>query len=261
WEKKEGLEFDLTPPAINIPHPWTRSVNGICFLETPSEVQNSEQPSTTAFGPFEGHLIGCEYDTRRLVRMSTEMVDGVLQGGSYPLSKTADDAQQLLLGPITCAVSPRGELYIGGIRDSGWGGANNLGTLLRLRYQADQIPCGIAEINILKQGFRLHFTKPVNRSKAEMVGNYLIESYTRLSTPQYGGTDARRRKESVAEIRVAEDGLSVDLQLNGELRKGFVYEFTLENLTADAAIFFPSAGYYTANRIPVEGATTNLQSP
>ena len=261
WEKKEGLEFDLTPPAINIPHPWTRSVNGICFLETPSEVQNSERPSTTAFGPFEGHLIGCEYDTRRLVRMSTEMVDGVLQGGIYPFSKTADDAQQLLLGPITCAVSPRGELYIGGIRDSGWGGANNLGTLLRLRYQADQIPCGIAEINILKQGFRLHFTKPVNRSKAEMVGNYLIESYTRLSTPQYGGTDARRRKESVAEIRVAEDGLSVDLQLIGELRKGFVYEFTLENLTADAAIFFPSAGYYTANRIPVEGATTNLQSP
>src|SRR5205823_1909150 len=29
----------LTPPAIDIPHPWTRSVNGICFLDTPRELR------------------------------------------------------------------------------------------------------------------------------------------------------------------------------------------------------------------------------
>ena len=32
-----------------------------------------------------------------------------------------------------CAVSPRGDLYVGGIRDSGWGGANNIGEIVRLR--------------------------------------------------------------------------------------------------------------------------------
>ena len=46
-----------TPPAIDIPHPWTRSVNGICFLYTPKKLRRA------VFGPLEGHLIGCEYDT------------------------------------------------------------------------------------------------------------------------------------------------------------------------------------------------------
>jgi glucose/arabinose dehydrogenase len=35
---KKKARSPLTPPAINIPHPWTRSVNGICFLETPATV-------------------------------------------------------------------------------------------------------------------------------------------------------------------------------------------------------------------------------
>src|SRR5262249_32677141 len=50
----------LTPPAIDIPHPWTRSVNGICFLYTPKALR--ARLGRDAFGPLEGHLIGCEYD-------------------------------------------------------------------------------------------------------------------------------------------------------------------------------------------------------
>ena len=53
--KLESLD-DRPPvkaPAIRIPHPWTRSVNGICFLETPAGREDG------SFGPFEGHLIGC----------------------------------------------------------------------------------------------------------------------------------------------------------------------------------------------------------
>src|SRR5690606_25966127 len=59
-----GERPPLTAPAIDIPHPWTRSVNGICALEL-----SDLAASRAAFGPFEGHLVGCEYDTRRLVRM------------------------------------------------------------------------------------------------------------------------------------------------------------------------------------------------
>ena len=37
-----------TEPAINIPHPWTRSVNGICFLETPAAALAGTKPGPGA---------------------------------------------------------------------------------------------------------------------------------------------------------------------------------------------------------------------
>ncbi|MEZ6088672.1 MAG: hypothetical protein R3C05_11725 [Pirellulaceae bacterium] len=73
-ERREGFELPLTPPAIDIPHPWTRSVNGICFLESPA--------GDGVFGAWEGHLVGCEYDTQRLIRMSLQNVGGTLQGAA-----------------------------------------------------------------------------------------------------------------------------------------------------------------------------------
>jgi mono/diheme cytochrome c family protein len=250
WEKREGLTFDVTPPAINIPHPWTRSVNGICFLESSLAISEPTPDEPLPFGPFHGHLIGCEYDTRRLVRMSLENVDGVLQGAVYPFSSSMENAQSALLGPITCAVSPRGELYIGGIRDSGWGGANNLGTLLRLKFKPEQLPDGLATIEAMPEGFRLTFTNALDRDLASDETRYMVESYTRISTPQYGGPDAERRKEPVSEASVSADGKSVEIRLSRKLREGFVYDFNLDNLTPAGKLFFPSEGYYTLNRIP-----------
>ena len=87
-ERKDGFNPPLTPPAIDIPHPWTRSVNGICFLETPQHLASC---GDSLFGPFEGHLLGCEYDTRRLIRMSLEEVDGWIQGAAYPLAEDSTD--------------------------------------------------------------------------------------------------------------------------------------------------------------------------
>ena len=100
-EKKPGFNPVLTPPAINIPHPWTRSVNGICFLEIPEKHPGDLSGN---FGPYQGHLVGCEYDSRQLVRMSLQQVGETFQGGIYPL--TDRRGSESLLGPISCAVSP-----------------------------------------------------------------------------------------------------------------------------------------------------------
>jgi glucose/arabinose dehydrogenase len=145
-----GAAPPLMPPAIDVPHPWTRSVNGICFLETPPAVRQAL--GRDLFGPFEGQLIGCEYDTRRLIRMSLQRVDATYQGAAYPLSYDEPRGGPPLLGPLVCAVAPNGDLYIGGIRDSGWGGANNIGEIVRLRLQPDQLPCGIAEVRAVPEG-------------------------------------------------------------------------------------------------------------
>src|SRR6185369_10964142 len=111
-EKEKGYQPPpLTEPGINIPHPWTRSVNGICFLDTPPAVR--AKAGRDLFGPHEGHLIGCEYDTRQLVRMSLEQVGDTWQGAVYPFTAPPAEGQEPLQGPICCAVSPAGDLYVG----------------------------------------------------------------------------------------------------------------------------------------------------
>ena len=246
-DRKPDFKPPLTPPAIDIPHPWTRSVNGICFLETPEN--SGEQSTGKRFGPFEGHLVGCEYDTRRLIRISLQQVGDTFQGAAYPFSYNEAPSGPPFLGPLVCGISPKGDLYVGGIRDSGWGGSNNVGELVRLRPIVEELPCGIAEVRATNSGFVIAFTKPVDRGRAADLANYTLASYTRVSTPTYGGNDTQRRVEAIRAIQVAEDASSVKLEV-GKMRAGFVYELNLKNLTLDRSEFFPSQAHYTLRVIP-----------
>jgi hypothetical protein len=237
----------LTPPAIDIPHPWTRSVNGICFLDTPKELH--ARTGRSAFGPFEGHLVGCEYDTRRMVRLSLQQIGDTVQGAAYPLSVLPADPARGFLGPVACAVSPRGELYVGSIRDSGWGAGNNAGEVVRVRVEPDKLPCGIAVVRATADGFTIDFAQPIDRELGGRADSYSVQSYRRESTPAYGGPDRDRRTEKVAEVAVAEDGRRVTLRL-AELRPGFVYEFRLKNLTPGGGDFHPAEAHYTLRIVP-----------
>ncbi len=240
-DRRPGFAPPLTPPAIDIPHPWTRSVNGICFLETPASLREHGE---ARFGPFEGHLIGCEYDTRRLIRMSLQHVGNTIQGAAYPFSYDEPPQGPPFLGPLVGGISPAGDLYVGGIRDSGWGGANNVGELVRLRPLPDQLPGGIAEVRATPNGFRIEFTRPMDPTRAADLSNYSLASYTRISTPRYGGDDTDRRVESIDAVDVAADASSVLLRV-GELRAGFVYELNVKNLNRQQTAFFPSLAHYT----------------
>jgi hypothetical protein len=246
-ERKPGFKPPLTPAAIDIPHPWTRSVNGICFLDTPAAVK--AKLGRELFGPFEGHLIGCEYTTRRLIRMSLQQVGDTYQGACYPFSIEEPPAGPPFLGPLACAVAPNGDLYVGSISDSGWGGSNNAGEVVRLRPQSDALPAGIAEVRAVSDGFSIDFTAPVDRQRAANIASYSISSYRRISTPAYGGPDVDRRNEKIVSVELAADRRRVRLKLNG-LRKGFVYELQLKNLSSGGTQFFPTEAYYTLRQIP-----------
>lgn len=245
-ERKRGLKGPFRTAAIEIPHPWTRSVNGICFLETPPAVR--EKTGRNLFGPFEGHLVGCEYNTRRLVRMSLERIGGEFQGAVYPMSVEPAPGEETFEGPLVCGVAPDGDLYIGNIRDSGWGAGTNTGSIVRLRRRGD-LPCGIAEVRLAPAGFSIEFTAPVDRDRAAEADNYSVSSYRRVSTPAYGGDDQDRRVETIRSVTLSDDARRVTLQLDS-LREGFVYEFHLRDLAA-LGQFFPDEAYYTLrHRVP-----------
>ena len=176
-------------------------------------------------------------------------MDGWIQGAAYPLSLYNAEQGDTFLGPLACAVAPDGDLYVGCIRDSGWGGANNTGTLVRLRPSWNELPAGIAEVRATPNGFRVAFTRPVDADLASDFSNYAVSSYRRISTPEYGGPDVDRRIERVVGADVSEDRMAVVLTLTG-LRGGFVYELRVKNLSVGGTRFFPAEAYYTPRKIP-----------
>jgi hypothetical protein len=246
---KAGLNPPFTPAAVEIPHPWTRSVNGLCFLESPV----AGKTSASLFGPFAGHLIGCEYDTARLVRMSLERVGGEFQGAVYPFSSPpeineAGERSATFQGPLVCGVSPQGDVYVGNIRDSGWGAGANVGSLVRLRRQGE-LPAGIGEVRVKPRGFEITFTAPIDATLGGKASNYSLSSYRRTPTSSYGGPDQDRRVEKVKSVLISADRRSANLELD-ELRPGHVYEIRLQKLVPEGVKFFPDEAHYTLRSVP-----------
>lgn len=248
-EARRGPRPPLRPPVVNIPHPLTRSVNGIAFLYTPPAVE--AELGQTLFGPFEGHLIGCEYDTRALVRISLEPAGDSYQGAVYPFSVPPAAGGEPLEGPVVCAVSPEGDLYVGNLRDSGWGGGTNTGSLVRMRRTADPLPPGIAEVRATPRGFAVRFTAAVDRARAADMGSYAISSYRRESTPAYGGDDRERRDETIRGVRVSADAREALVEL-GTLRAGFVYELHLAPIAPGGQPLVPAEAHYTLHHVPAD---------
>lgn len=255
-EAKPGFAPPVESPALELPHPWTRSLNGICFLDTPAAVREKRRAAGLAenlFGEFEGHLIGCEYNYRALYRMALEKVDGVYQGAALPFSDLPKEKQPTFEGPVVCEVAPNGDLYVGNMQDSGWGGGRNTGSLVRLKpadaKSANKLPAGIAAISAHADGFTLRFTQPIDRAAAADPASYTLESFRRISTPQYGGSDVDRSAARVISAVPSADGRQVRLTLD-KMKQGFVYEFHLRSLAPAGESWFPAEAFYTLKRVP-----------
>jgi glucose/arabinose dehydrogenase len=234
-------------PAIQVPHPWTRSVNGLVFLP-------QSGPNAPKFGPFAGHGIGCEYDSRFLMRFTLQRVGETFQGAAYPFSTPTPANGVGFDGTLCAGVSPQGDLYVGCIHDSGWLGGLNVGNIVRLRPKGE-VPAGIREIEADASGFRVTFTQPVDRERAADPAAYTLSAYTRVWEGAYATPDSQRHRADIAKVHVADDRLSVHLDVE-RLRAGFVYELTVGRIGPDPNVpLWPMVGHYTLNRIPAAGTS------
>jgi len=236
---EQSLKVEAHPPAIQIPHPWTRSVNGISFL-----------PESYPQKGIAGHGVGCEFNGKHLIRFTHHEVDGILQGATYFLSKpNFPDADANFLGPLSITTAPNGDIYIGSIHDSGWLGGQNTGSIVKLK-PSGPLPNGIKEIQATADGFEIRFQNPVDEAAAENPESYALSGYTREWKGGYATPDSGRFQPKVAAATLSADGTSVRLKTS-ELKKGFVYEINCL-IKIDDTPLWPATGHYTLHRIPTE---------
>ncbi|MBI1346947.1 hypothetical protein GC163_11735 [bacterium] len=254
---------DDTPadsPAVQIPHPWTRSVNGLAVwpmmieLPTPATGDNSVRspdqppPKVSSRHPFAGHVVGAEYNGRFLIRASFEMVGDQLQGAVYPLSRPGTtNGPEELLGPMCVAFTPTGTVYVGSLHDSGWLGGLNTGDIVRFTPDGP-LPNGIREVRAVPEGFEIDFVRPVDVDKAWDHSNYQISGYTRVWGGDYATPDSGRHTAEVKKVRTKNNFSTVTLWVEG-LKPGHVYDLNVGNLGSEKT-WWPGIAHYTLKNLP-----------
>lgn len=231
-------ELQHETPALMVPHPWTRSVNSIVFL-----------PDHFPVEALRGHGIGCEYDSRFLIRFTVQEVNGTLQGASYRFSLPEQEAGgSNFIGPMCSAVSPEGELYIGSIWDSGWQGGLNTGGISRLVPAPDGLPNGIREVRAMEGGFEVEFFQPVDASLATAADHWSLQGYTREWGGSYATPDSGRYAPTINDITVVSDRV-VHLRVS-ELKAGFLYTLSAQGELAEHHKLWPSEAHYSMKVVP-----------
>jgi hypothetical protein len=219
--------------AVWVPYGWARSINGVAYDHTGGQ-----------FGPFAGQFFLAELMFGgALIRAQVEKVNGVYQGACFPFWG------QGLMGPVSLAFSPRGQLYVGGITEPGWMAQPDRGALYRIDYTGPP-PFEILAIHVRPNGFRLAFTGPVDPATARDPMAYQLEHYRYEYTGAYGSPELDRTRVPVERAAVAADGRGVELTIPA-LVKDRVYLIGAPGVrsAAGAALVHPT-GAYTLNEVP-----------
>jgi hypothetical protein len=219
--------------AVWVPYGWARSINGVAYDNTGGK-----------FGPFAGQFFLAELMFGgAIVRADVEQVNGVFQGACFPFWGRG------LLGPVSLAFDPRGHLYVGGITEPGWMAQPDRGALFRIDFTGTT-PFEMRTIRVRPRGFRVVFTKPVDRAAAGNPESYRLEHYRYEYTGAYGSPELDRTAVKVERAEVSADGLSVELT-TAPLVRDRVYLLAAAGVrSAGGEPLVHPAGAYTLNEIP-----------
>jgi hypothetical protein len=195
------------------------------------------------FGPFAEQLLVGDFTMAHINRVFLEKVNGEYQGGCV---RFRDGFQSAVL---RLAWGPENSLFAGET-NRGW---NSVGTtpfgLERVRWTGET-PFEILAVHAAPEGFRLTFTKPVDPASVTSAGAIKVSSYTWNYHLKYGGDEIDVHEHAITTARVATDGLSVDLVVEG-LRPLYLHEIHIDGARAvDGEELLHDTAYYTLNAIP-----------
>jgi len=219
-------------PAIWFPYDkMGRSPSGFVWDETGGK-----------FGPFAHQIfVGDQYQSS-VLRVALEKVDGRWQGACFPFRVG------LASGVVRVAWGKDGSLFCGET-NRGWASLGSKSAGLERVTWTGEVPFEILAMRASPDGFDLDFTETVDAKSAADPASYAFESYTYLLHDTYGSDEVQKQKLSVSAVKVAPDGKSVHLVLDGR-RAGFVHELHAKLRSAKGEPLLHDAAYYTLNAIP-----------
>jgi hypothetical protein len=219
-------------PAIYLPHgELSNSPGEPVFNETGGK-----------FGPFEDQVFIGDQTKSNMMRAVLERVGGEYQGVVF------DFANPLQCGVIRSRFASDGSLWIGQT-GRGWRSVGDkIFGLQRIHWDGKTIPMEMLSVSLTKTGFRIQFTKAVNREAAGNLANYAIKHWGYIYQAEYGSPKVGLTDVIPTAVKISADNRSVELEL--PLIKERVYQLTLSAIAGeDGTPMTNATGYYTLNRL------------
>lgn len=201
-----------------------------------------------AGNPHAGQFVMAEINRGGIRRVQFEQIDGIWQGAIYRHS------QGFEAGTNRVAWGPDGCLYVGCMGAPGnWNWKNTRFGLQRL------VPTGksafeFASVTATKDGFKIRFTKPVNKAALQDVKNWAVNAWTYKKTEQYGGPkipeDNKQQVAEIASITASDDEMSVELVLKTERKTNHVYHIRSNATSKDGEKMWSGEVWYTFHKAP-----------
>ncbi|MDP4585129.1 MAG: hypothetical protein NWT04_14550 [Verrucomicrobiales bacterium] len=224
---------ELVPPAVILPHAKVgNSPTGIV-----------PDMSSGKFGPFAGQVFVGEQTHSKIHRVFLEKVNGLYQGAMFPF------LEGFKSGNIALRLSDDGALFTSG-SNRGWGARGGMPYNFERINWTGRVPFEIHEMRALPDGFELTFTQPVDKASA-IDASFKMTAYTYIYQKAYGSPEVDQVTPKVTVASVADDGLSLKLEVE-PLTRGHVHELESAGLKTTAGghgLLHPQA-YYTLNEIP-----------
>jgi len=220
----------FVPPAVIFPYgKMGQSASGVeCDL------------SGGKFGPFEKQLFVGDQTHSTVMRVYMEKVNGRYQGACFPFR------QGFGSGVVPVRFGMDGSLFVGGT-NRGWGSRGPKPFSIERLVWTGKTPFEIHEMHLLKDGFELTFTKPIDPESAGKVDSYGLKTFTYIYQEKYGSPEVDQTTPKITKVVVAQDRKSVRLTVEG-LQEGHIHDLLAPGVRSEEGqtLLHPQA-YYTLN--------------
>lgn len=224
---------ELVPYAVVFPYKrMGRSISGFVVDQTGGK-----------FGPFENQMFIGDFSLGVVMRATTEQINGVWQGACYPFREGFDT------GLLALQFTPQGDLIAGGT-NRGWPVRGPKAYAVQRLDWTGLTPFEMKKITVTPRGFKIAFTKPVDREIAARPTTYQMSTFTHIYRQGYGSPEVDQTTPTVTQAEVSADGMSVELGIAGRVQ-GHVHEFHLPEMrSAENEALLHKDAFYTLNEIP-----------
>lgn len=235
---KTMFELQDELPALKTPAVWLP--HGIMGISN-SDIQTIPEGH---FGPFEGQVLVGDQGQSKISRIALEKVKGTYQGAAFAFRSGFQS------GVLRMTWADDGSLFIGET-NRGWGSAGDADEGLQRLVWNGQMPFEMKTIKATPDGFKITFTKPVDKETAKDIASYSISTFIYKYHPVYGSPMVDQGESKVSGVQVSEDGTSVRLKVDN-LRKNYIHYVVADGIRSEdeEQPLLHNSGYYTLKEIP-----------
>ncbi len=206
------------------------------------------------FGPFIGQMLIGDQTQSNLLRVNTEVVDGVEQGAVMPF---VDNLESGVMRPVFL---PDGSLLLGQTGRGWQAKGGHVASMQRIVWDGKTIAPAIHSTHATSSGFALQLTQALNDDidATKLKSLLSIESWVYRDAPDYGSDELGKALERITNISISPDRKQITISL-AELghasvhpqQTARVYHISLnnQNLFKDATTAQLQA-YYTLYKFP-----------